>query len=171
MPRYDAVVTDASPLISLENLADGFSLLEHTTSKLVVPESVAQEVSYFLREDVDYFDHHRIRQVVEVEVVPTSEIRLSEDRANELGTLGLGELYAIELAITRRNPLLVEERRARRLARDAGLRVFGAAAVVKIAREEGGIGYEYALEQLHALHRANRINKKVLERMLVALDR
>lgn len=167
MPRYDVVVSDASPLISLEKLPDGFSLLEFTCSRLLVPETVVQEVSYFLEPDQDYFDRHGVRRFVEVEIVPSNNILLR--RSKELGQLGPGERYAIELARVRRTPLLVEERRARHLAREDGLQVFGAAAVIKIAREEHGIEAEQATELLHILFRANRINRKILDHVLDAL--
>lgn len=169
MPKYAAIVADASPLISLEKIPNGFSLLAYTCSKLLVPKAVADEVSVFLDEGVDYFEHHDVRRHVEVEIVPSREDSLQDDENPELKTLGAGERYAIALATARQVPLLLEERRARRLAREGGLRVFGAAATVKIAREEGGIPFERAGELLQALFKANRINRKVLERLLQAL--
>lgn len=169
MPRYPAVVADASPLISLEKLTGGFSLLRYTCSTLLVPEAVASEISHFLPAGEDYFEHHGVRRFCEVVVAPADQISLQTDQANRFGNLGRGERFAIELARAKGLPLLVEERLARRLARECGLRVFGAAAVIRIAQEEGGIEISRAEALLHSLYRANRINRKVLAHILRAL--
>lgn len=169
MPKYEAVVADASPLISLEKLPAGFSLLQHTCSRLIVPQAVALEVSVFLEEGVDYFDLHDVGRFVGVEIIPNDQIPLSTWSGSELDLLGDGEKYALALAQDSQTPLLAEERKARSLAREGGLRVFGAAAIIKIAVEQGGIQRERGIELLRALFRAHRINRKVLDRMLAAL--
>ena len=70
MPKYDAVLADASPLISLEKLPTGLPLLQHTFCTPVVPEVVLQEVSSFLPHGSGYFDRHGVRRLVAVEIVP-----------------------------------------------------------------------------------------------------
>lgn len=170
MPKYDAVVADASPLISLEKLPAGFSLLPHTCSQLLVPEAVAQEVAAILEKGVDYFDLYDVRRFVGVEIIPSGQISLEEWPGSELELLGEGEKYALALAKEADAPLLAEERKARSLAREGGLRVFGAAAMIKIAVEQGGIQRQHGIELLRALLRAHRINRKVFERMRAALQ-
>lgn len=169
MPKYDAVVADASPLISLEKLQGGFSLLPYTCSKLIVPEAVLEEVSYFLPAGEDYFGRQHVPRFVDVEVVPRGEV--SPWQEAEVGELALGERYALAVAKARGTPLLAEERKARRLAREDGVPVLGAAGVVKLARDQGGITLQRAQELLEALAHANRISGKVLEQMLLALRR
>lgn len=166
MPKYPAVVADASPLISLEKLSGGFPLLAHTCTRLLVPEPVVQEISYFLESGIDYFDHHQVSEFVDVEVIARKAIPLSADLTPAGVKLGPGERYAISLARLRGLPLLVEERKARSIARGAGISVLGAAAVLKIAYERGGISSQSFKQQLQDLFRANRINRKVLDRML-----
>jgi predicted nucleic acid-binding protein len=168
MPRCGALVADASPLISLEKLPGGFSLLAHACSQLLIPAPVAEEVSYALAEGEDYFEKHGAHEVVEVEVVPASTITVSEDLDPE--QLGLGERYAIALAEARQVPLMIEERKGRRVARALGLQIFGAAALIKIAFEEGGIDSHQAGDLLRALYRADRINRKVFLRMVEAIE-
>ncbi len=168
MARYDAVVTDAGPLISLEKLPNGFALLEHTCAKLLLPQAVAAEVSYFFPDEDAYFAQHRVREFIEVEVVTSTEITLHS--GNDYSRLGEGERSAIALALELQIPLLVEERLARRLARERGLRVFGAAAIIKIACEEKGISSERGGELLRSLFDANRINRKVLRHLLRGLE-
>ncbi|MDY7095094.1 MAG: hypothetical protein SX243_19130 [Acidobacteriota bacterium] len=169
MPRFGTVVADASPLISLEKIPGGFSLLANTCSRLLVPQAVAEEVSFYLDEGVDYFRHHGVGQSVGVEVVGAVELGVLD--GIEPQELGRGELHAIALAHARSTPILIEERKGRRVARDQGLVVFGAAAVVKIAFEEGGVDGDEAESHLRALHQERRISRKVLTRMLEVLGR
>jgi predicted nucleic acid-binding protein len=167
MPKYDAVVADAGPLISLEKLPGGFDLLRYTCSRLLVPLPVLGEVSHLLLPGEDYFARYRLPKAVTLEIVPEESIPAPEELATQ--RLGPGERSAISLAAARRVPLLAEERQARRQARNQGLRVFGAAAIIKIACEEEGISRQRAIELLEELFRAHRINQKVLRHLLRAL--
>lgn len=170
MPKYGTVVTDAGPLISLEKIPEGFSLLQYVCSRLLVPEAVLNEVSVTFGEGCDYLSDHRIREVIDVQVVEGQESPLDENLREDFATLGAGEKSALALARWHSAPILVEERRARGLAHAIGLTRFGAAAVIKIAYEEEGISRQHAESCLRRLLFVNRINRKVFDRVLEALS-
>ncbi len=169
MPRFDTVVADASPLISLEKLSAGFSLLEHTCARLLVPQVVLDEVSYGLATGVGYFERYPLSAGVDLQVIPDAQITPLPPA--EAAALDPDERAALAVALEHRAPFLAEERKARRLAREKGLRVFGAAALIKIAWEEGGISRQDGRDLLDGLFRVKRINRKVLAQLLEALGR
>jgi len=160
MPKYDVVVADTGPLISLEKLAR-FDLLREVCSTLLVPRAVLEELSRPDPES-DYLKVSGIADVVECQVVDQAEFERLQD-------LHYGERYALALAIERQCPLIVEDQRARRRATAEGVRFFGAAAAIKINVDGGAIDAGEAIGLLQQLYAKRRINEGVLEAMVAAL--
>jgi predicted nucleic acid-binding protein len=74
-----------------------------------------------------------------------------------------GENQAIQLALERELPLLIEEEAGREVALEAGLRISGIAGQLLKAVRVGVLPVENGIEKLEALLRAGRINTLIFE--------
>lgn len=155
MPASE-VVSDTGPLISLEKLPDGFSLLRLLFSRVLVPPSVLTELQG-ASPGRDYLAHHGLTDLVVV--VPEAKAWSHPDAVR----LDRGERDAIALSVERRCPLLIEERIGRRLALENGLRVVGAAGLIVEARRRELIEREAALRFAQGLYRERRIGRRLYE--------
>ena len=72
-----------------------------------------------------------------------------------------GERGAIQTALKRRLPLLIEEEAGRQYARSLGLRISGCAGQVVKAFRLGLISSREAQDKLRQLFEAGRINRKI----------
>ena len=118
-------VLNASPIIVLGKLG----LLEKALSlfsEVEVPSGVLEEVER--KRDVVYQELTR--------VIDEGRIR-TEDVKRRLPRLGLGESSAILLALTRDKIVVLDDKRARKLARELGLEVIGTLSILRKLHEEG----------------------------------
>lgn len=112
-------VLNASPIIVLGKLG----LLEKALSlfsEVEVPSGVLEEVKR--KRDEVYQELTR--------VIDAGRIR-TEDVKRRLPRLGLGESSAILLALTRDKIVVLDDKRARKLARELGLEVIGTLSILK----------------------------------------
>jgi uncharacterized protein len=117
-----SIVSDASPLIALDRI-DLLATLEPLFVSLVIPPAVAREIA------------PTVRMPTWCSVQSLTN-RLPESVARE--RLGRGESEAIALSIELdRRALLLDERRARRLALSLDLPVVGTAGLLVRAKGEG----------------------------------
>lgn len=152
-------VSDTGPLISLEKLPNGFAILKALFRRVSIPPEVLQELQAGSA-GKDYLRDQGLEDFVQV---------LAGDRSwDRPGSrdLDAGERAAIDLAVTKRCPLLIEERLGRRLALEAGVPVMGAAGLVRIAYGRGVLSMSGAAEALQGLHTAGRIGKQLLTTIL-----
>lgn len=164
MSQNRHVVSDTGPLISLEKLGDGYSLLRLLYDQILIPPSVLAEVIHgqFIDEHA-YTEHYGISgflKVVEVQgnrALPESEL------------LDPGETAAIRLALERNLPLLIEEEAGRRVAQGLGLHISGIAGQIFKAFRTGALPSGEAQDKLRALLEAGRINKKIYNSLNGAL--
>jgi predicted nucleic acid-binding protein len=161
IPPNEAV-SDTGPLISFEKLPNGVSILKALFSRLFIPPEVLQELQAGSA-GKDYLRNQGLADFVQV---VSGDGSWDEPEAQELD---LGEKAAIDLAVTKGCPLLIEERLGRRLAQGAGVPVIGAAGLVRVAYERGVLSLNEAAEALQQLRAAGRIGKQLLQRMLADL--
>ncbi len=117
-------VLNSSPLIALAKLG----LLEKAISifsEVEVPLGVLDEVEK--KKDEAYAEI--------VKLIEKGRIRVENVR-RKLPRLGLGESSAILLALMKEKILVLDDRKARRLAKDLGLEVIGTISVLKKLYEE-----------------------------------
>ena len=134
------VVSDASPLNVLVRigLAD---LLPVLFGRLFVPPAVAFELSHERTPDQVREWFRSAPAWLEVRAPTTIDLSLDLDDP--------GELEAISLALElRAELLLVDDRKARRIARERGLTMTGALGVLEIADAKSLINLPEALERL-----------------------
>jgi predicted nucleic acid-binding protein len=158
------IVSDTSPLISLEKIDGGYRLFRRLYDKILVPPAVLQELGAGLFESEEaYPSHFGIDDLLQVETPGHSEREETEH-------LDPGEREAIALALEVDLPLLIEEEAGRTLARELGIRISGIAGQMLQAVREEIIGADQANRMLGALKRQGRINQQVFESVKSAID-
>ena len=158
------IVSDTSPLISLEKIDGGYKLFRQLYDKVLVPPAVLRELAAgpFESEEA-YLSHFGIDDLLQVETPEHSEREETEH-------LDPGEREAIALALEFDLPLLIEEEAGRTLARELGIRISGIAGQILQAVREEIIGADRANRMLGALKRKGRINQQVFESVKSAID-
>lgn len=158
------VVSDTSPLISLEKIDGGYTFLRQLYDEVLVPPAVLRELAAGPFESgTDYLAHFGIDGFLQVEKPERSEREETEH-------LDPGEREAIALALEFGLPLLIEEEAGRTLARELGIRISGIAGQTLQAVREGIIGAGGANQILVALKSKGRINQQVFENVKRAID-
>jgi predicted nucleic acid-binding protein len=147
------VVADTSVLIALAQIGQ-LPLLERLYADVVIPHAVQSEVAPSLP-TLPPWIHMRTLQ------------RPLDSRVGE-ASLDAGETEAISLALeTRAEWVILDDLRARRLAKNLGLAVVGTAGVLFAAKQRGFIGA--VRPPLDALRAAGfRLRKEVYEEILKA---
>ncbi|MCK5720667.1 MAG: hypothetical protein KAH84_12080 [Thiomargarita sp.] len=122
------IVSDTMTLIVLERL-DALSMLCLLFNRILIPQAVMDEL---LEGNSDINELIQLAGCYDVVSVNTSE------RLLELYQwLDRGEAEAIELAFTRQLPLIIDERKGRKIARQKNLSVIGLAGlIVLIAKRQ-----------------------------------
>jgi predicted nucleic acid-binding protein len=111
-----------------------------------------------------YLKHYGIEDLLEV-----VEIREAlEAPGAEL--LDAGERGAIQIALERKLPLLIEEEAGRQCARSLGLQISGIAGQIIKAFRVGLISSEEAHDKLREIFEAGRINRKIYEALAAAIQ-
>ena len=158
------IVSDTSPLISLEKIDGGYRLFRRLYDKILVPPAVLRELAAGPFENAEaYLSHFGIDDLLQVETPEHSEREETEH-------LDPGEREAIALALEFDLPLLIEEEAGRTLARELGIRISGIAGQILQAVREEIIGADRAKRMLRALKRKGRINQQVFESVKSAID-
>ena len=123
------VVSDASPLIALDSVGR-LELLRDVFGRVLVPEAVRDEV------EQGPGDGLRLATMPWIEVRPVSDPRVVAEL--EASNLDPGEAAALALALeVHADYLLVDERAARRVARQRGVEVVGVLGVLLTAKRLG----------------------------------
>jgi hypothetical protein len=158
------IVSDTSPLISLEKIDGGYTLFRQLYDKVLVPPAVLRELVAGAYENEEaYLSHFGIDDLLQVETPQRSEREKTEH-------LDPGEQEAISLALEVDLPLLIEEEAGRKLARELGIRISGVAGQILQAVREETIGADRANRMLVALKRKGRINQQVFESVKRVID-
>lgn len=147
------VVADASVLIALTQI-DQLSLLQKLFGQILVPPAVTREVTPSLPELPGWIQTRALLRPPDVLVLKAS--------------LDPGETEAIGLALqTKADRIILDDLRARHLAKNLGLAVAGTAGVLFAAKQRGFItAVRPLLDTLRA--RGFRLRKEVYEEILKA---
>jgi predicted nucleic acid-binding protein len=156
LSRKREIASDTGPLITLEKLSDGHRFIRLLYDKVVIPRTVLDELAQgqFVSPQA-YLEHYGTEDLLEV-------VETSGDLAvpgAEL--LDAGEREAIQIAMERALPLLIEEEAGRQCARSLGLQISGIAGQVVKAFRAGLISSREAQDKLRQLFEKGRINRKI----------
>jgi len=101
-----------------------------------------------------YLEHYDVADLLEV-------VDVNQTRLPELEQLDIGEQEAIQLALQRHLPLLIEEQAGRTVARQLGVSISGIAGQVLKAFQENILTADEALNKFHELFTSRRINTRI----------
>ena len=158
------VVSDTSPLISLEKIEGGYTFFGQLYDNVLIPPEVLRELAAGAFESGEaYLSHFGIGDLLQVEAPERSKWDATEH-------LDPGEQEAIELAVEFGLPLLIEEESGRTVAREIGINISGVAGQLLRAVREEIIGPDRASRMLAELKKKGRINQQVFEGVKRAID-
>lgn len=125
----EIIVADAGPLIAFARL-EKLHMLPQLFSRVLVPEEVIQECTC----KTNTPEGPLILQALEEKFLVRSEVIAGPDADYGLGP---GETSAIALALHQQAGLMLDDRAARRMAQQLGIRVLGSAGVLVLAKRKG----------------------------------
>ncbi|HIE01159.1 MAG TPA: hypothetical protein EYP59_12870 [Thiotrichaceae bacterium] len=155
------IVSDTTTLIILERL-DALSMLCSLFDQILIPQAVMDEL---LTGNSEINELMQVAGCYKVVSVKTSE------RLLELSQwLDKGEAEAIELALTRQLPVIIDERKGRKIARQKQLSVIGLAGLIVLAAKRQYKTPEAALELLdQAMLSGFRLSSRLYQQIKQAL--
>lgn len=155
------VVSDTTSLIVLEKL-DSLGLLCQLFSRVLVPGVVLDEIA--VGSPVIRAKFQEMGCIEVVSVPNTSRLR------SLLSVLDDGEANAIELAITRQLPLIIDERKGRQVANQLGIKVTGFAGLLIQATRSQLIERQEAMALLdRAMDNGLRLSDDLLAQVRASL--
>ena len=159
------IVSDTGPLITIEKLSDGYSLLRKLYKKILIPEAVMHELAQGSFEGTKaYLNHYEIHDLLEIEqVLPRTPLAGIE-------ILDQGEREAIQLARSEGLPLLIEENEGRRLAKKHGIEISGIAGQILKAFRSELIDSSEACSKMDQLLEHGRINSIIHKGVVAAIE-
>jgi predicted nucleic acid-binding protein len=146
------IVSDSTTLIILNDL-NKIDLLE-IFERVYIPRKVYEEINV----------KYEVKLPYSFEVV---EVDKDEVFKNLSKILNEGESEAIVLALKRNLPLIIDEKKGRKTAKNLGIKVIGLLGVLYINYEKGKIN-KFEIEQFlkDAINNGYRISKALLEQFL-----
>ena len=159
------VVSDASPLIALARI-DCLELLPKLYGRVPIPTEVYAEVTVA---GTGLPGARQIAGANWIEIASVNDSAALEEARRRTG-LGAGEVSAIILAKELAAGLtLIDERRARRFAKDEGLEVIGCVGILETLHRRGHLAdLRDAFARL--LHHEFRIDRRALNESLLRLN-
>jgi predicted nucleic acid-binding protein len=159
------IVSNTGPLITLEKLSDGYAFIRELYDRLLIPPTVLEELfqGQFVNAQA-YLEHYGVADLLEV-------VEVNQSVLAELKDLDQGEQEAIQLALERGLPLLIEEEAGRSVARQLGVSISGIAGQVLRAFREQILTAEETLNKLHELFTSRRINTRIYRGLVETVRR
>lgn len=147
------IVSNTSPLIILKK-SEAIFILDNLFDSVLIPKSVQKEL---FKKEEEFFSSLKILHVVEPKNSNlVKALRLIVDE---------GEAEAMALAMELNLPLLIDDRKGRRVAGKLGLKFIGSLGLLKIAKERGIISEVKPFIQKF-LDRGYYLDEKLVRRFL-----
>ncbi len=146
------IVSDSTTLIVLYELKR-FELLLNLFNKIYIPKTVFDEINY--KKDVILPEFIITKKVDDRQ--KTEELKMILDE---------GESEAIVLALQMELPLIIDEKKGRKIAKNLGLKIVGLLGIVLLNIKKGFISQEEAKDFLDkAIQEGFRINPKLIKEL------
>jgi len=157
MNEQRLIISNTGPLITLEKVSNGYGFIRKLYDQVLIPPAVLEELfqGQFVSAEA-YLEHYNVADLLEV-------VEVNPNIQPELEQLDSGEQEAIQLALQRHLPLLIEEEAGRSVARQLGVSISGIAGQVLKAFQENILTTEEALHHLDELFTSRRINTKIYQ--------
>lgn len=151
------IVSDSTTLIILFDLKR-IDLLENLFKRVLIPHRVYEEVS--LKRSVRLPDFMEVVIVQESDTLDTLQLLLDE-----------GESEAIALAKLMNLPIIIDEKKGRKIAKNLDLKVIGLLGVIYLNVKKGFMSFEDAEAFLQkAVNHGYRIKAKLVDDLLASLE-
>jgi predicted nucleic acid-binding protein len=154
------IVSDATILITLINI-DEFRLLKLFIDSVIITPEVYHEVS--LKQNAkNYLDNEINKGFISIK-------KYSDDTIfREINyILDSGESASIALAIEKKLPLIIDERKGRKFAQKQGIEIIGLVGILHFLYVDGRLNQEEILAIIKKLNRSDfRISAKLLDLIL-----
>ncbi len=160
MTKLVSIVSDTGPLISLEKLENGYRFIQLLWGEILLPKVVTEEL--YQNQFVNWNDYKSYYNV-------SNSVKILEDKLDILEILkdlDKGEQQAIQLAYNLQLPLLIEEEKGRKIAKQLGLNFSGIAGQIIKAYRENLISANDGRKKLGELLRNGRIGKKMYHELV-----
>ncbi len=157
------IISDATALITLINI-ESFLLLEEFAKKVIIPKEVYNEVSIF--DSAKSF----LDQKIKTKTIVVQKVN-NKDLYNKLKiNLDSGESAAITLAIELKLPLIIDEKKARSVAKNMDIEIVGLIGIIKALYDTKKISKKRVLLLVQKLDQSNfRISTKLLDMILKSI--
>lgn len=150
------IVSDATILITLINI-DEFSILELFVDNIMIPHEVYEEVSR--RHNAKSYIDHQIEKGF-ISLNSYENLSLFKE-INYL--LDAGESASITLAIEKKLPLIIDEKKGRRFAQKQGVEIIGLVGILRFLYLENRLSKEEVLSIVKKLNDSDfRVSAKLL---------
>ena len=154
------IISDATILITLINI-DEFRVLKIFIDSIIIPPEVYEEVS--LKPSAKkYMDHEISEGFIAVESYKSSSL------FKEINyILDAGESASIALAIEKKLPLIIDEKKGRKFAQKQGVEIIGLVGILRFLYVENHLNKEELLAIIKKLNGSDfRISSKLLDLIL-----
>jgi predicted nucleic acid-binding protein len=147
------VVSDSTTLIILYDL-DKLDYLHNIFGAILIPPKVYEEINFKYKVDLPEF--------IKIEAPKDT------DKIDELKyLLDDGESEAIALSIEKALPLIIDEKKGRKIAKNLGVAIFGLLGVLYLNGKKGLLSKDEIKEFLqNAKENGYRISKKLIDEMM-----
>jgi len=164
MKNNRIVISDATPIIALEKIENGFAFIKKVYDKILVPRQVLEEISYKETSERMYLFKNNIYKFLEEK----NPVNISIFNGSQF--LDDGEKYAIALAVEENLPILIHERKGRKVARELHLKVTGIAGEILKAYKNDIIEKSEAVNLIEQLYSISQINNYVYNQVIKAIN-
>ncbi len=150
------VVSDSTTLIILSNL-NRFELLQNIFSTIIIPQKVYDEINF--KSTIHLPDFIKIVKVKEDEKLQELKMLLDD-----------GESEAIVLSLQEKLPLIIDEKKGRKIAKNLNIDILGLLGVLYLNIKKEFIGEDEAKDFLkNAKQNGYRISQKLINEMFKSL--
>jgi len=154
------IVSDATILITLINI-DEFSILELFVHKIIIPREVYDEVCK-KHSAKKYLDREVAKGFVNIQSY--DDLTLFKE-INYL--LDAGESASIALALEKKLPLIIDEKKGRRFAQKQGVEIIGLVGILRFLYVEKRLSREEIVKIIEKLNESDfRVSSKLLALIL-----
>ncbi|MEA3374321.1 MAG: hypothetical protein U9Q62_11615 [Campylobacterota bacterium] len=151
------IISDSTTLIILSDLGR-IDLLENLFSKLYMPQAVHEEMT--VKKGVRLPDFMQVVTVKNSELLESLKLLLDD-----------GESEAIALAVEKSLPLIIDEKKGRKIALNAGVKIIGLLGIIYLnIRREFMTQDEAGIFLNDAIKHGYRINAKLIDDMFKSLQ-
>ena len=163
------VVLNSSVIIALSRLKMLMNL-KRIFDELIVPRAVYEEVCI---RGSGLVGDKELREAVESGVIVVQDVKNKEFVEELRAKLSIGEAEVIALAVeTKANYVVLDDKIARKTAKEKGLNVIGTLRVLKILQDKGVISKETSIELIKKLRKHGfRISETVIRKLLKMINR